>query len=284
MSLAKILVAVDGSERDACALTTAVRAANLFNAHVAALFAHPDPAEVLPLIGVPLSAEAMGAIVGGNTKIFRTAAEHIRETIARACRAEGARAVSTPVRRDAVTVSFRESIGHPPHIIGVAASLSDLAVIAPCEGSPKAFETALDLTLAQRRPVLLAASPPQTFRKIMIGWNNTAPAAHGISAAMPFLQKAEIIEIVCLQPPGGPDFSADPVNAYLGAHGLACSEVHLRVLGSGLHRSLAKFAVEHRADLLVIGGFSHSRVRETLFGGVTNEFLRDPPLPVLLAH
>ncbi|HSM96894.1 MAG TPA: universal stress protein [Rhizomicrobium sp.] len=284
MSLAKILIAVDGSERDACALMTAVRAAKLFNAHVAALFAHPDPAEVLPLIGVPLSAEAMGAIVGGNIKIFRAAADKIRETIAQVCRAEGARAVSTPVRKDAVTISFREAIGHPPHVIGAAASLSDLAVMAPCAESPKAFETALDLTLAQRRPVLLAASPPRAFRKIMIGWNNTAPAAHGISAAIPFLQKAEIIEIVCLQPPGGPDFNADPVTAYLKAYGLACSEVHLRVLGSALHRSLGKFASEHRADLLVIGGFSHSRVRETFFGGVTNEFLREPPLPVLLAH
>ena len=284
MSLAKILVAMDGSEGDASALTTAVRAARPFNAHIAALFAHPDPAEAMPLIGVPLSAEAMGAIIDGNTKIFRTAAKHIHETIAQVCKAEGARAVSAPMRGDAVTVSFRESIGYPPHVVGIAASLSDLTVMAPCAGSPKAFETALDLTLAQRRPVLLAASPPRAFRKIMIGWNNSAPAAHGISAAMPFLEKAEIIEIVCLQRGGAVDFNTDAVTAYLGAHGLACSEVHLRVPDSAPHASLAKFAGDHRADLLVIGGFSHSRVRETLFGGVTNEFLREPPLPVLLAH
>ena len=284
MFLAKLLVVVDGSDRDACALTTAVRAAKPFNAHVMALFAHADPAEAMPLIGVPLSAEAMSAIVGGNMKIFRTATKRIQDTIAQVCRAEGAHAVSSPTREGTVTVSFREFVGYPPHVIGTAASLSDLTVMAPCAGSPKAFETALDLTLAERRPVLLAAKPPQAFRKIMIGWNNTAPAAHGISAAMPFLEKADVIEIVCLQPPGAADFNTDAVTAYLKAHGLVCSEVHLRILGSAVHMSLAKFAGEHRADLLVIGGFSHSRIRETFFGGVTNEFLHDPPLPVLLAH
>ena len=72
--------------------------------------------------------------------------------------------------------------------------------------------------------------------------------------------------------------------AALKAHGLTCSEVHLRILGTALHTSLAKSACENRADLLVIGGFGHSRVQETLFGGVTNTFLRDPPLPVLLTH
>lgn len=284
MSLAKILVAVDGSDRDTCALTTAVRAAKPFGAHVVALFAHPDPAEAMPLIGVPLSAEAMGAIVGGNTKIFRTAAKRIHDAIAQICKAEDARAVAAPLREDSVTVSFREAVGYPPRVIGKAASFSDLTVMASCAGSPRSFETAIELTLSERRPVLLAAKPPQAFRKIMIGWNNTVPAAHGISAAMPFLEKAEVIELVCLQPPGAADFDTDAVTAYLKAHGVACSEVHLRILGSALHQSLAKFACENRADLLVIGGFSHSRVRETLLGGVTNQFLRDPPLPVLLAH
>jgi nucleotide-binding universal stress UspA family protein len=132
--------------------------------------------------------------------------------------------------------------------------------------------------------VLLATEPPQAFRKIMIGWNNTVSAAHSVSAAMPFLEKAEAIELVCLQQTRVPDFATDSVTDYLKAHGLTCSEVHLRILDSVVHRSLAQFASEKKADLLVLGGFSHNRVRETLFGGVTNEFLRNPPLPVLLVH
>ena len=284
MPLAKILVSLDGSDRDTCALTTAVRAAKPFAAHVAALFAHADAAEGLPSFGMPLPPDVMGALIDGNIKLSQAVAKQMQETIARVCKDEGARAVSVPCRDERVTISFHEAIGYPPRQIEKEALLSDLAVCAPWAGLSGEFEIAIDLILHGRRPVLLAAKPPQQFRKIMIGWNNTVPAAHGVCAAMPFLEKADSIELVCLQQSRAPDFGTGAVTAYLKAHGLECSEVHLRILDSVVYRSLAQFACEKRADLLVLGGFSHSRVRETLFGGVTNEFLRDPPLPVLLAH
>jgi len=282
VSIGKVLVILDGSDRDACALTTAIRAAKPFNAHVMGLFAHADPA--LPVLRVPLPPDVMGAVIDGNAKAFRVTAKRIHDTMAQVCHAEGARLVAEPCRGETVTVSFREAIGNPPHVVETAALLSDLAVCAPCAGSPQEFEIALDLVLAARRPVLLAAKPSQAFRKVMIGWDNTVTAAHGVCAAMPFLEKADIIELVCLQQSRAPDFGTDAVTAYLKAHGLICSEVHLRILDSVIHRSLAQFACERHADLLVIGGFGHGRVRETLLGGVTNEFLRNPPLPILLAH
>lgn len=284
MSLGKILVPLDGSDQDQILLTTAVRAAKPFNAHVAVLFAHADPAEAMPLVGVPFTAEAMAAVIDGNTRMFRAKAKRIHDTMARVGEAEGARVVAAPCRGDAVTISFREAVGYPPRVIGTAASLADLAVCGPTASSPKAFETVIDLILHERRPVLLAATAPRAFRKVMIGWNDTVPAAHGLSAAMPFLEKAEIVELICLEQPGAPNFDTSHVAGYLKAHGLAFSERHLRILGSAHHNTLAKFACDHRADLLVIGGFSHSRVRETLLGGVTNEILHAPPLPVLLAH
>ena len=283
MPLAKTLVTLDGSDRDACALTTAIRAAKPFNGHVAALFAHLDPADV-PIAGVPLPPDVMGDIIEGNTRLIRGTTKRIHNTIAAICATEGARAVPAPCRGETVTVSFHEAIGYPPTLTEAAALLSDLIVCMPCAGSSREFEIAVDLVLTARRPVLLAAEPPPAYRKIMIAWNNTIPAAHSVSAAMPFLEKADAIELVCLQQTRVPDFGTGAVTAYLKAHGLGCSEIHLRILDNVVHRSLAQFASEKKADLLVLGGFSHSRVRETFFGGVTNEFLRNPPLPVLLAH
>jgi nucleotide-binding universal stress UspA family protein len=284
MSLGKVLVPLDGSDQDSILLTTAIRAAKPFNAHVAVLFAHADPAEALPIIGVPLTAEAMSAVIDGNRRIFRAKAKRIHDTIARACAAEGARLVAAPCRDETVTLSFREAAGYPPTVIGMSAALTDLVVCGPAGSAPGAFETAIDIVLHERRPILLAASPPSAFRKVMIGWNDTIPAAHGLLAAMPFLEKAEIIELVCLEQPSAPNFDTGHVCAYFKAHGIAFSELHLRILGSAQHVALAKFARDHRADLMVIGGFSHSRVRETLLGGVTSEILHEPPLPVLLAH
>lgn len=283
MSLAKILVTLDGSDRDASALTTAIRAAKPFKGHVAAFFAHTDPADI-PIASAPLSPDVMHEIIEGNTRLFRDVTKRIQNTIAAICAAEHSRAVPALCRSETVTVSFHKAIGYPPGLTEAAALLSDLVVCTPCAGSSREFEIVVDLVLTARRPVLLAAEPPSAFRKIMIGWNNTIPAAHSVSAAMPFLEKADAIELVCLQQTRVPDFGTGAVTAYLKAHGLGCSEIHLRILDNVVHRSLAQFASEKKADLLVLGGFSHSRVRETFFGGVTNEFLRNPPLPVLLAH
>ena len=284
MSFAKILAPVDGSDRDACALTTAVRAAKPFNAHVVALFAHPDPAEALPIIGVPLTAEAMGAVIDGNTRVFRDKAKRIHDTIAQVVVAEGAHPTAAPRRDETVTISFREAIGYPPEVIGEAAMLADLTVCGPTKESPQAFETAIDLVLAHHRPILLASYPPPAFRKVVIGWNNGRAAAHAVSAAMPFLEKADIVELICVEEAAGPSCDTDRVLSYLKAHGVSASEMHQGMWDAVPHNTLSNLALDHNADLLVIGAFDHSRIRETVFGGVTNEILARRPLPVLLAH
>lgn len=284
MSFAKILVPVDGSDRDACTLTTAVRAAKPFNAHVVALFAHPDPAEALPIIGVPLTAEAMGAVIDGNTRIFRDKEKRIHDSIARIVVTEGIHPTAAPLRDEAVTISFHEAIGYPPDVISEAAMLADLTVCGPAQGSPDVFETAIDLVLAHHRPILLASCPPPAFRKVVIGWNNSRAAAHAVSAAMPLLEKADVVELICMEQAAGPSCDTDRVVSYLKAHGISPSEVHHGMWDTAPYNALSKLALDHNADLLVIGAFGHSRARETIFGGVTNEILARPPLPVLLAH
>lgn len=284
MSLGKILVALDGSDQDDVSLVTAIRAAKPFNAHVVAFFAHPDPAEAMPIIGVPLNAEAMSAVIDGNTRIFRAKAKHIHDAMARASAAEGARLVDAPRRHDVVTLSYQETTGYPPHVVSSAAALADLIVCAPAAKAPQVFETSIDLILQRRRPILLASSPPPAFRKVVIGWDGSAAATRAISAAMPFLERADIVELICVEQALGQSFDTEPIIAYLKAHGIFPSEVHLGRWDPLPHNELAKLAIEHNADLLVIGAFGHSRIRETLFGGVTNETLCRPPLPVLLAH
>ncbi|HEY8948719.1 MAG TPA: universal stress protein [Rhizomicrobium sp.] len=284
MSLGKILVPLDGSDQDDVSLVTAIRAAKPFHAHVVAFFAHPDPAEAMPIIGVPLNAEAMSAVIDGNTRIFRAKAKRIHDAMARVGASESARLVDAPYRQNVVTLSYREAIGYPPHLVSSAAALADLVVCAPADKAPQLFETSIDLILQQRRPILLASSPPAAFRKVVIGWDGSAAATRALSAAMPLLEKADIVELICVEQAIGQSFDTEPAIAYLKAHGISPSEVHLGRWDALPHDALTKLAVEHNADLLVIGAFGHSRIRETFFGGVTNETLCRPPLPVFLAH
>lgn len=283
MSLRKILVPLDGSTQDEPSLITAVRAAKPFNAHLAIVFAHRNPQEVASL-GVPLSPEAMSAIFSANIQIFRAKAERIRGTMARVAASEGAIVIDAPCRAAKVTLSFQEAIGYPPEVIGTNAALADLVVCGPAQHSAKTFETDIDLILQSRRPLLIVGSGPAAFDKIAIGWNGTPAAARAVSAAMPFLEKASAVQLLCFETTAGERFSTGAVRAYLRAYGIEPSEVHRDGRQTGSHDELSKLALEHSADLLVIGAFGHSRVIETFFGGVTNEALRCPLLPVLLAH
>jgi len=284
MSLGRILVPLDGSERDQISLLTAVRAAKPFKAHVAVVFAHPDPAELWPVVGVPLSAEAMSAVIDGNLQIFHEQSAHIRSTMENIAAMEGARIVDGPCRGNTATLSYREMIGYPPETIGNAARLADLTVCGPAEGSPRLFETAIDIVLQNRRPVLMASHPPPAFRKVVIGCNGSIAAMNAISAAMPILEQADVVQLVCIEHALGPSVDTDPLIAYLRSHGISPSELHLGKWGTLSNDLLLKLAQEHNADLLVVGAFGHSRIGETIFGGVTNEILRRAPLPVLLAH
>jgi nucleotide-binding universal stress UspA family protein len=101
---------------------------------------------------------------------------------------------------------------------------------------------------------------------------------------MPLLEKADIVELICVEEAAGPSCDTDRVISYLKAHGVSASEVHQGMWDAVPHNTLSNLALDHNADLLVIGAFDHSRIRETVFGGVTNEILARPPLPVLLAH
>jgi len=282
MTIAKILVPVDGSPCDEVALIGAIRTATPFCAHVSAVYAHLDPGKIAPP-AVPLSAEAMTAILEGNAKVYRDSARQIREMIARISLSEDVVAEEDR-SSDRVTISFLEALGYPPELLGAMASLSDLLVSAACTQPAHRFDIAAAALLKGKCPVLITPKPLKEFRKIVIGWNNSVAAAHSLSAALPFLEKASTIELVCLVHDREPQVEIGRALSYLRTKGLEFSSIHMRqILGSTQH-ALGDFAVERHADLLVVGGFGHSRTAETLFGGVTNDLLFHPPLPVLLVH
>ena len=79
MGLAKILAPLTGTPRDEIVLATAYAAAKPFNAHVAALFIHPDPRLAVPFVGVPVSPDVVQDIVNASEEIAKTAESRVRE-------------------------------------------------------------------------------------------------------------------------------------------------------------------------------------------------------------
>jgi nucleotide-binding universal stress UspA family protein len=151
-----------------------------------------------------------------------------------------------------------------------------------------AFEGAL---LSSGRPVLLIPDRlhgPINVRHVVVAWDATREAARALGDAAPFLDEAEKITIVIVDPKPGYDGLGEDPGVDI-AHVLArqCNNVVLdRIPSSGasIAQALLTRAIDTSADLIVMGGFGHSPLRETVFGGVTSDMIEETSVPLLLSH
>ena len=123
----------------------------------------------------------------------------------------------------------------------------------------------------------------------MVGWNRSREAVRAVRTSLDLLRESAAVDIVVVNQPGDlQDQLADgiEISAYLGAHDIDAnhfSEIQ-HTDDSSEAEALQRHAKEHDCDLLVIGGYGHSRLREIILGGVTRQLVRDSDIPVLIIH
>ncbi|KMO37989.1 universal stress protein UspA [Methylobacterium tarhaniae] len=169
------------------------------------------------------------------------------------------------------------------------ARLHDLAVIDAeprmLTGDRGLIET---LLFESGRPLIVVPPGCGTVatRRILVAWDGSAQAARALHEALPFLRQAERVEIVVVT--GEKDLShAVPgaeVAPGLAHHGVAVTVTDLPARDGDVAGALRRHAAAMEADMIVMGAFVHSLLRETVLGGVTQEMLRACPVPLLMAH
>jgi nucleotide-binding universal stress UspA family protein len=288
MSFVKILVPLAGAERDRFALATAFAAAKPFNAHVAVLFVHADPHETVPYGEFPLSPDIVQDLITTAADLAKAASQAARGTLATLAAEAGIRIVSAPQRADTVTASYQEMTGHLLRTLDRMAGLCDLVVFPPIRETddPAIQEGFVRVLTKLERPVLLSAesAPEHIGKKVAVGWDGSIACTHALMSALPYLEKAEAIEILSIRDVPLQGHGAQDVAAYLALHGLACSQ---RIVAPGerqVAEVLLEAATSSGCDLLVAGGYGHSRLLETIFGGVTAHIVSHPKLPVFMMH
>src|SRR5215469_11144245 len=147
------------------------------------------------------------------------------------------------------------------------------------------------VTLASGRPILVvpyAGRYETVGRRVLIGWSATREAARAVNDAMPLLADAEIVTVLTIDARAGTDAHGElpgaDISLHLARHGVK-AEIE-RTVSAGIPAGdvLLSRAADLGADLLVIGAYGHSRVRELLLGGATRSILRSMTLPVLMSH
>jgi nucleotide-binding universal stress UspA family protein len=186
------------------------------------------------------------------------------------------------------TIAFREEEGREDEVVARAGRLHDLIVLARSDrkaGTP-ASVTLESVLLQSGRPVLVAPTQAATSlgRKVVVAWNGKPQAARALGASLPFLAKADSVTVLTaveshtLGRPG-------EVVRYLAWHGIRADAVEAPATGPGkVGQILLDQASKAGADLMVMGAYGHSRLKEMILGGATHEVLGHAALPVLMAH
>jgi nucleotide-binding universal stress UspA family protein len=136
------------------------------------------------------------------------------------------------------------------------------------------------------RPVLLLpanASRPLGFRRIIVAWDFSRPAARALGDSIPLLQRADHVRLITvvrekLMASG----RLEEVLRHLSHHEVSAAVEEIDAAGRTIGDALTSAAAE--SDLLVMGAFGHSRMRDFVLGGATRHMLQEPPLPVFLSH
>jgi nucleotide-binding universal stress UspA family protein len=285
-----ILVPVTGNDIDATSFAAALPIARAFAAHVDALHVRVDPIEV----AMTMSTEGAGGVLLQGIIDDLTRDADANEAKARSkfvdlCAKEALVLCGTPADAGAKpSAEWHVETGQEPRWVTSYGMTADL-IVAP-RGIPGQDATARAtleaLLLETGRPLMVPGSSPVLPRlaeRIAIAWKATPQASRAVAGAMPFLARAKEVVVLSVEEEAGRRDDADRLVAYLGWHGVTAAVERLSPGPHGAAETMLAAATA-RAELLVMGGYGHTRLREWVFGGFTQRVLSEAPLPVLIAH
>lgn len=121
---------------------------------------------------------------------------------------------------------------------------------------------------------------------VAVAWDFSGPAARALSDALPILRIAESVRVVTIdnEKPIEPSASQEDLRQFLARRGVTAMLDRYDAAGRKIDAALNDYVKQHGIDLLVMGGYGHSRVREFVLGGATASMLSNPPVPVLLSR
>jgi nucleotide-binding universal stress UspA family protein len=275
-----ILLPLTRTDGDANALQAAIKLADLENAHLAVLIPVEFPIPVATEWTVyPYS--MYSTFYEDALKSAEELADSTRKMLAKESTATEVRVASTPLL-------------NPAEICALHARHADITVLG---GDSKGKRnTSIDnifvgLLMDSGRPVLFVPAGCEIVmpaKRVLVAWQPTREATRALHDAMPFLHKSESIDVLVIDPEvddrhHGEQPGAD-IAKHLARHGLNVRVVVQPKMGKQKGQAILDYAKQTDAQLIVAGGYSHSRFRENIMGGVTRELGHNMSFPVLFSH
>jgi nucleotide-binding universal stress UspA family protein len=273
-----LLLHWDASATCAQRMKAAKGVAQSLGARLTVLYATQPVTELYPIYALEASGAAGGQLAAWDAEL-RDAAKN---AFTQACAVNG---VSD--------LAWQASRGDPVRALRQAAWAADWLVLG--QPDPQAQESAgvspqfvADVLEATGKPCLVLPyipAPPQIGQTVVVAWKATPESARAMTAALPVLQRARSVHLVCWNDSDDPaGDGAQAALSYLQSHGVT-AQLHREGPPAGdVGELLLSCVADLQADLLVMGCYGRSRTREWVLGGVSRTVLRAMTLPVLMVH
>jgi nucleotide-binding universal stress UspA family protein len=273
MTLKDLLVLVDSDAASRQRMEYALDMAARFDARVTAMALIPHP-YVPAMVGVHIPPDLVQAQVREGERVAEQALRAAEE----AARAHG---------RPLVPLTAAGPLEQLERSFIQAAHLADICLVGQPDEASIAFlaETAF---LRTGRPAIIVpatGAKPGPVRRAMIGWNGSREATRAVHDALPLLREAERTIVLSVDMPAdGETASGSDLAAHLARHGVRAEAASLPGGGLGAGNAILARAADESIDLLVMGGYGRSRMRELVLGGATRQVLAQISLPTLMSH
>ncbi|WP_424812854.1 universal stress protein [Roseococcus sp. YIM B11640] len=292
MAYRRLLLPMTGTAAGEAALATALLVARIWGAHVHCLHVRVDARDVAPLAGEGLSGAMIEEMMAATERESGDRAGRVRALFERFAATAGdiviADSAETAMKAEGPTLSFESIAGREEDIVAQQSRLYDMAVVPHPEADEDVSSSdALHAVLFDSgRPVLIAprTAPATIGTRVCCAWNGSAESAAAIAAALPWLHRAEARRILYADEYQRRGPKVEGILAYLHWHEISAEAMQFRPMtkdvGAGLLGSVRDFG----ADLLCMGAYSHSRLRQLILGGVTRHVLENSDVPVLMCR
>ncbi len=276
MSYKTVLVHVNTGRRCETRLAVASRLARTFDSHLVGLYAESE-------FRMPPHAAALAGS-GFQESVNKARREAIEK-------AQGA--FQTYAKRNGDLQSeWRSSPQDAVDAVSLHGRYADLIVIgqnSDDDGSNLSADFPERVLLASGRPLLIvpyAGEFPTVGENILVCWSPTRESTRAVNDALPFLQKAKQVHVATFnpRPTAHGDVPGADIGLFLARHGVKVEVSEYRAPDLDVGSQILSRAMDIGSDLIVMGGYGHSRVQELFLGGVSRTMLEAMTVPVLMSH
>ena len=283
MAYKDLLVVLDEDPRSRERIVVAAALAERFGAHLVGLY-------------VTVGREPPGRFdqFNGYIPLFRSAYRDIEENIR--VQSEAMRVLFEDlIGRQSLSAEWRLASGYPAQEVAVHGRYADLIILGQLDPddpwSPLLHPRPEEVALLAGRPILVipyAGTFERVGQRVLVGWDASREATRADSDAMPLLTTAASVTVITVDAEqsgaGHGEVPGADIALHLARHGVTAQVERNVSADIGIGNALLSRASDLEADLLVMGAYGHSRVRELLLGGATRTVLASTTLPVLMSH